>query len=61
MAHLSPILYDVARVAGWDPSNPPDPRSTCFLGWICTMQILHNQAASEELGHLDHLSDLSEV
>ena len=37
-ADLLPILYGLAHGAGWDPKYP----STRFLGWICTMQILHN-------------------
>ena len=53
------LKYDLAHVAGWDPYK------ICMiwhmLGWICTMQILHNlSTAGEGLDDLDHdLSDLS--
>ena len=54
------MLYDLARVAGWDPYNLHHLEHD-FLGWICTMQILHNlsQTASEDLDDLDR--DLFEV
>ena len=36
------LIYMIcAPVAGWVPHNLHHPR-TCFLGWICTIQILHN-------------------
>ena len=37
-----PILFDLARVAGWEPCSLRDVCNTCFVVWICTMQILHN-------------------
>ena len=42
-ADLFKILsYDTAHAAGWDRYNLHDLAPTCFLIWICTMQILHN-------------------
>ena len=35
-------LYDLAHVAGWEPYNNLHDLGQCFLGWICTVQILHN-------------------
>lgn len=37
------ILYELAHVTGWVSNNPHNLRlSACFLGWVCTMKILHN-------------------
>lgn len=44
-ADLFPILYGLARAAGWNPHNLHDLYSgACFLPWIgaSTIQILHN-------------------
>ena len=36
-----PDLHHLPHVAGWGSYDLHDPYSTCFLGWICTMQTLH--------------------
>ena len=38
-----PDQYDLARAAGWEPYNLHDI-TTCFLGWICTMEALYNNS-----------------
>ena len=38
---LLPILHDLAHVARWEAYNLHD-LAYAFLGWICTIQILHN-------------------
>ena len=56
-------LYGLTHVPGWEPYNLHDLFSACFLGPICTTQILHNisyrQFKSQD--DLDYLSadDLS--
>ena len=37
-------------VAEWDPNNPHDLWSTCFLRWICTMQLLRNPSQKARWG-----------
>ena len=61
-------MYDLAHVAGWEPNKTYmifKYVAHDFVGWICTIQILHKPptAAGEELDDLTYhdLSDLSEV
>ena len=55
MHSLLPTLYYLAHVAWWDPYICMIYSRACFLGWMCTMQILHNLSQRQvELDHLDH-------
>lgn len=58
---LSPTLYVLAPVAGWDPCNLHHLAQVSWVG-ICTMAdpSQHLTTAGEDLDHPDHdLSDLS--
>ena len=37
--YIFPILYDLAHVAGWEPSNLND-LADVFLGWICMICMI---------------------
>ena len=45
--NLFSILYDLARVAGWEPYNLHDLADDFWIGWICTLQILHSLSQRE--------------